>query len=88
LKIVFSDQSWPEYRDWAEREQKGLLALNRLIEDIRRSPFTGLGKPEPLKGEFAGWWLRRITQEHRLVYRVVGAGAEQRVEIAQCRYNY
>jgi toxin YoeB len=59
-----------------------------VLKDVRRSPFQGLGKPEPLKGNLAGWWSRRISGEHRLVYRVVGAGEAQRVEIVQCRYHY
>jgi toxin YoeB len=63
--------------------------VNALIEDARRHPFAGLGKPEPLKGDLAGWWSRRITAEHRLVYRVQGRrGADQRIEAAQCRYHY
>jgi toxin YoeB len=68
----------------------GLLErINRLIEDARRTPFTGLGKPEPLKGEFSGFWSRRINGEHRLIYRVSGqAGTDQRIEIAACRYHY
>jgi toxin YoeB len=66
-----------------------LERLNRLIEEARRTPFTGLGKPEPLKKDFAGFWSRRINSEHRLVYRVAGApGADQRIEIASCRYHY
>jgi toxin YoeB len=66
-----------------------LERINRLIEEARRTPFTGLGKPEPLKGEFAGFWSRRINGEHRLIYRVAGhAGADQRIEIASCRYHY
>ncbi|WP_297733238.1 Txe/YoeB family addiction module toxin [uncultured Maricaulis sp.] len=60
----------------------------QLIEDIRRNPFEGLGKPEPLKGELSGWWSRRIDSKHRLVYRVVGAGDGQRVEVVQCRRHY
>jgi toxin YoeB len=66
-----------------------LERINRLIDEARRTPFTGLGKPEPLKGEFAGFWSRRINGEHRLIYRVAGqAGADQRIEIASCRYHY
>ena len=66
-----------------------LERINRLVEEARRTPFTGLGKPEPLKGEFAGFWSRRINGEHRLIYRVAGqAGADQRIEIASCRYHY
>ncbi len=66
-----------------------LERVNRLIDDARRTPFTGLGKPEPLRGEFAGFWSRRINGEHRLIYRVAGrADVDQRIEIAACRYHY
>ena len=62
---------------------------NELIEDVRRHPFMGLGKPEALKGDLSGWWSRRISGEHRLVYRVQGRkGEDQRIEIIQCRYHY
>ena len=63
--------------------------IDKLIEDIRRQPFTGLGKPEPLRGELTGYWSRRIAKGHRLVYRVVGKrGLDQRLEIVQCRFHY
>ena len=62
--------------------------MNALIQECRRLPFHGLGKPEPLCGNWAGWWSRRITGEHRLVYRVSGSADEQRLEIARCRYHY
>ena len=61
-----------------------LRKLNRLIMECQRTPFSGIGKPEPLKGDFAGWWSRRIDQEHRLVYRVT----DDTLLIAQCRYHY
>jgi toxin YoeB len=60
--------------------------INALIKDARRNPFQGLGKPEPLKPELAGWWSRRITSEHRLVYRI--EGIDQQIEIAMCRNHY
>ena len=62
--------------------------INALIKDIKRDPFKGLGKPEPLKHALQGWWSRRITGEHRLVYRVKGKGSDLQVEVAQCRYHY
>lgn len=62
--------------------------INSLITAIRREPFTGIGKPEPLKSELSCCWSRRITGEHRLVYRVTGKGSEQRVEILSCQYHY
>jgi toxin YoeB len=65
-----------------------MLRVNALIEECRRHPFTGIGKPEGLKGDLSGWWSRRITSEHRLVYRVTGSGTDQTLEIAQCRFHY
>ena len=65
-----------------------LQRVNGLIAEARRRPFQGIGKPEPLKGNLKGWWSRRITGEHRLVYRVAGQGAEQALEILQCRWHY
>ena len=88
MKVIFSETAWSDYLHWSEQDRKILVAMNRLIEDIRRHPFTGLGKPEPLRGELAGYWSRRITGEHRLVYRVQGKGVDQEVAIARCRYHY
>ena len=65
-----------------------LRRINALIADIRRGLFTGIGKPEPLQGNLSGWWSRRITGEHRLVYRIVGTGDAQRIEIMMCRSHY
>jgi toxin YoeB len=62
--------------------------VNTLIEECRRDPFKGTGKPEPLGGNLSGWWSRRISHEHRLVYRVAGSGEEQVLQVAQCRYHY
>jgi toxin YoeB len=69
-------------------DKKLLGAINDLIEEIRRTPFTGTGKPEPLKGQWINWWSRRITREHRLVYSVAGKGEQQHVTIARCRDHY
>jgi len=88
VKITFADQAWEDYTHWAENDQKVLKRLNNLIEECRRHPFVGSGRPEPLKGDFKGWWSRRITGEDRLVYRVEGKGDDQRLEIAQCRFHY
>jgi toxin YoeB len=85
MKLLWTDQTWEEYLYWQKMDPKTLQSINELIKDIRRDPFKGLGKPEPLKHNLAGWWSRRITREHRLVYRVSGTGAAQCVEIAQCR---
>jgi len=88
MRITFAPGGWEDYLYWQSADQKILNAINELIKDIRRNPFKGLGKPEPLKHQLAGWWSRRITGDHRLVYRVSGKGAGQQMEIAQCRYHY
>ena len=89
MRIHFTADGWADYLHWARAEPVIHRRLNDLIEDARRNPFTGLGKPEALKGDLSGWWSRRITAEHRLVYRVHGKrGEDQRVEIAQCRFHY
>jgi toxin YoeB len=88
VKIVFADEAWEDYQHWIKTDKATLKRLNKLIEDCRRSPFDGIGKPEPLKESLSGWWSRRITGEHRLVYRVTGEGKAQAIEIAQCRGHY
>jgi toxin YoeB len=89
VKILFTEDAWQYYRAWLDNDPRTLARLNALIEDVRRNRHAGLGKPEPLKGDLAGWWSRRITGEHRLVYRIVGKpGADQRSEIVACRYHY
>jgi toxin YoeB len=84
VKVTFSDDGWDDYLYWQTQDRKILKRINQLIEDISRNENTGIGKPEPLRHEWAGWWSRRITQEHHLVYRVSG----DRVEIAVCRFHY
>ena len=88
MKVVFADRAWEDYLYWQDADRNILERLNSLIEECRRNPFTGIGKPEPLRGDLKGWWSRRITLEDRLVYRVAGAGADQALQIAQCRYQY
>ncbi len=88
MLVIFSPTAWAEFRHFQQNDSEIALKIAALIDDIRRDPFRGLGKPEPLKNDFAGFWSRRITSEHRLVYRVTGKGDEQRAEIAQCRYHY
>ena len=89
MKVHFTEEGWEDYQHWVGSDPEMLRRVNALIEDARRRLFTGLGKPEPLKGVLAGWWSRRISGEHRLVYRVEGrAGVDQRIVIAACRYNY
>jgi len=90
VKLVFSDDAWDDYLHWQEHNDNGRLLerVNQLIKETRRNPFKGLGKPESLKGQLTGWWSRRISDEHRMVYRVTGKDAAQQLEIAQLRYHY
>ncbi len=89
MRVHFTGEGWSDYQYWLENDPAILIRINALIKDVRRSPFQGLGKPEGLKGDMAGWWSRRITSEHRLVYRVAGnASTDQRIEIAMCRNHY
>jgi len=82
--LIFSDDAWEDYLYWQENDKKILKKINRLIKEIQRNPFKGLGEPEPLKYNWSGYWSRRITIEHRLVYKV----NSENLMIAQCRYHY
>ncbi|MBC8953979.1 Txe/YoeB family addiction module toxin [Xenorhabdus sp. PB62.4] len=84
MKITFSGSSWEDYLYWQQTDKVILKRINQLIKDIHRHPFEGIGKPEPLKYNLAGFWSRRITEEHRLVYSV----EEDQIMIAACRYHY
>jgi toxin YoeB len=89
VNVHFTDIAWQDYQHWLRHDDATLWKVNDLIEDARRRPFIGLGKPEPLKGDLVGWWSRRITGDHRLVYRVAGKrGADQRIDVAACRFHY
>jgi toxin YoeB len=88
VKLVFSEQAWEDYLHWQAVEPNTLERVNALIRECLRTPFRGMGKPEPLRGDLKGWWSRRITLEDRLVYRMAGSGDDQRLEVAQCRYHY
>jgi toxin YoeB len=88
MKLLWTEKAWEDYLHWRNNDPGTLKKINGLIKDIQRNPFRGLGKPEALKFALSGWWSRRITQEHRLVYRVSGKPGEQVLEIAQCRYHY
>ena len=88
MKIVFADRAWEDYLHWQAADPNVLERLNALIKECARTPFQGIGKPEPLRGDYKGWWSRRLTLEDRLVYRVSGSGAAQQLEIAQCRFHY
>ncbi len=84
MKITFSKNSWEDYTSWQSEDKKILKKINELIKDIQRTPYEGLGKPEPLKYDLAGLWSRRIDREHRLVYQVIG----NEILIYSCRYHY
>lgn len=84
MKLVFSEQAWADYLYWQTQDKKTLERINALIKECARTPFAGLGKPEPLRGDLRGWWSRRIDREHRLVYRMQDGA----LQIAQCRYHY
>jgi toxin YoeB len=88
VKVVFRASSWHEYVAWQTEDPKILARINVLIGEALRDPFRGTGKPEPLKRNLSGFWSRRITSEHRLVYRVSGTGDAQALEILSCRYHY
>lgn len=88
MRVAFSDDAWNEYQYWVETDLETLAKLNRLIEECRRTPFKGTGKPEPLKNDLKGWWSRRINRKDRLVYRVTGSQPNQALEIIQCRSHY
>ena len=84
MKILFTSQSWDDYLYWQNNDKKFLKRINDIIKDIIRTPYEGIGKPEPLKYEYHGYWSRRVNQEHRLVYKI----ENNTLYIAQCRYHY
>ena len=84
MRILFSEQAWEDYQHWISTDKKILKRINLLIRDTARDPFGGIGKPEPLRHLLKGYWSRRITEEHRMVYRV----REDTLMLAQLRYHY
>ena len=88
MRIVFDRDGWEDYLYFQRGEAAVLRRLNALIAECMRDPFRGIGKPEPLKEEYQGWWSRRVNQEHRVIYRVTGKAPDQALEIIQCRYHY
>ena len=84
MRLVFSDHAWNDYLYWQKIDKKIVKRINDLLLDIRRNKYGGIGKPEPLRENLSGWWSRRITEEHRLVYRIEG----EDILIAQLRYHY
>jgi toxin YoeB len=88
VQLSWTPEGWDDYVSLQSGDPDVVHKINTLIKEIKRDHFSGIGKPEPLKGDFRGWWSRRITSEHRLVYRVTGKDREKRLEIAQCRFHY
>jgi toxin YoeB len=86
--VVFQSEAWADYVCWQSEDTMILDRINILIEECRRDPLSGIGKPEPLKRNLSGWWSRRITNGHRLVYRVTNRGDAQALEILSCRFHY
>ena len=82
--LSWTEEAWEDYLWWQSHDKKILKRINNLIKDIARNGNDGIGKPEPLKFELSGFWSRRITEEHRLIYRIMGVT----IEIAGCRYHY
>ncbi len=83
-KLTFTSQAWEDYLYWQSHDKQILKKINQLIKDCQRSPFDGIGKPEPLKRDLSGAWSRRITDEHRLIYMVT----DDELRISNCRYHY
>ncbi len=84
MKYVFVDESWEDYLYWQKIDKKMLKRINLLLKDISRQPFEGIGKPEPLKHKYRGYWSRRIDGEHRLIYQF----CEDEIRILKCRFHY
>lgn len=84
MKLVFAEQAWEDYLYWQQQDKRVVKRINELIEDTVREPFKGIGKPEPLKHALAGYWSRRINDEHRMVYKP----ERDALLIAQLRYHY
>ncbi|GKW19622.1 addiction module protein [Pectobacterium araliae] len=88
MKLLWTENAWQDYLYWQENDPSMVTKINELIKDTKRSPFRGLGKPEPLKGDLSGFWSRRISGEHRFVYRVSGKDNTQQLDVVQCRFHY
>ena len=84
MRIIFDDSAWSDYLWWQVQDRKVLKRINLLIKDVERNCNEGIGKPEALRHQFSGWWSRRITDEHRLVYKLT----DDSIVIASCRYHY
>lgn len=89
MNFEFTENAWEEFEYWMETDKNVVSKIKELLKDIRHTPFQGIGKPEPLRYDLRGYWSRRITGEHRLVYKVEGKkGVNQKCFIIQCRFHY
>lgn len=86
--VAFTPNGWDNYQYWLDNDPSVIVKINRLINEISREPFKGIGKPEPISGSLKGYWSRRITGEHRLVYTVSGSKPNQMVTVIQARFHY
>ena len=84
MRFIFVEDSWEDYLYWQKTDRKLLSKINDLLKDISRTPFSGIGKPEPLKHKYKGYWSRRINDEHRLIYKI----QDDEIIIAKCRFHY
>jgi len=84
MLTIFTQIAWDEYTYWQKTDMKVVKKINKLLKEITRTPFDGIGKPEPLKYDLTGYWSRRINQEHRLIYKVT----ETQIKVISCRYHY
>lgn len=84
MNYVFTEESWEDYLYWQHIDKRNAKRINKLLKDISRTPFEGIGKPEPLKYKYKGYWSRRITKEHRLIYKI----KNNDILIAKCRFHY
>ncbi|GLI33969.1 Txe/YoeB family addiction module toxin [Desulforhabdus amnigena] len=84
MRIIFSEHAWEDYLYWQRTDRKILERINKLIKEIQHSPFEGTGKPEPLRHGLSGYWSRRVTDEHRIVYKI----DQDSLHLAQLRYHY
>ncbi|KNZ32900.1 MAG: toxin YoeB [Methylibium sp. NZG] len=84
MKLVFADEAWDDYLYWQKQDKKMVERINKLISEVKREPFSGGGKPEPLRHALSGFWSRRINDEHRMVYKIEGGA----LLVAQLRYRY
>ncbi len=89
MNILFSKKAWDQYLEWQAEDTKTVERIHELLKAIQRDPFKGIGKPEPLRQNLKGFWSRRISKVHRLVYRIVGSpDSKQRIEILTCKFHY